>query len=146
MNPQEKNKTTGFLAEILHRELRRGLWVVLEVHRSSGARWAAPEEHEQGKTSIFRGYANRYLRIFLPDDMWGCSLSPCSIQRPPDRTHLVFKDDFDEYQQQLREEDHQKDPEELKREREGLALLRARPCPLCQRLTATRETWKPRAA
>lgn len=40
--------------------------------------------------------------------------------KAPGCTHLVFKDDFDEYQQQLREEDHQKDPEELKRERKGL--------------------------
>lgn len=95
--------------------------MVLEVHGSSGARWVAPEEQEQGKTSIFKGYANRYLQIFLPDDTCGCSLPPCSVQRPPDCTHLVFKDDFDEYQQQLREEDHQKDPEELKGEREGLS-------------------------
>jgi len=58
------------------------------------------------------------------------SLSPCSTQRPLNCTHLVFKDDLDEYQQQLRKEDHQKDPEELKREREGLTLLQAKLCRL----------------
>lgn len=136
MSPQKKKKnqqkTHRFLAKSLHRELwlRRGLWVVLEIHRSSGAQQAAPEEQEQWNPSIFREDTTGYLRIFLPDDMRGCSLLPCSIQRPPDCTHLVFKDDFDEYQQQLCEEDHQKDPEELKRERKGLALLRARLCRL----------------
>lgn len=48
MSPQEKKKNNNrFLAENLHRELRLRLWVVLEIHRNSGARWAAPEEQEQ---------------------------------------------------------------------------------------------------
>lgn len=77
---------------------------------------AALEHHRQPQ----KGKSNENLlfsrRIFLPIGTWG-------IQRPPGCTHLVFKDDFDEQQQQLREEDDQKDPEELRRERQGSALL-----------------------
>lgn len=59
-------------------------------------------------------------------------LSKCAALQPPDCTHLVFKDDFNAYQQQLHKKDNQKNPEELKKKkkREGLALLQARLCRL----------------
>lgn len=44
-------------------------------------------------------------------------LSKCAALQPPDCTHLVFKDDFNAYQQQLHKKDNQKNPEELKKKK-----------------------------